>query len=57
MTNETGNNNGQAPSILSPALAAIAAWLSMPKQYAAIMSETVINMNTQCPTAVFRIDK
>lgn len=42
---------------LSPAIAAIVAYLVMPRQYAEIMADSVLVLNTKCPSVIKRIDK
>jgi hypothetical protein len=44
-------------SNLSPALAAMAAQLVVPYQYARIIGDAVLSVNTQCPVSIKRIDK
>jgi len=50
MTTETENYR-------SPAIQAMVAYLMVPVQYAAIMAETVLSLNSQCPSTITRIDK
>lgn len=47
--------NQTEESTLSPALASLMAQLSMPHQYAAIMADSVLSVNSQCPVTVHRI--
>ena len=42
---------------LSPALAAMVASITMPKQYASFVQVTVLSMNQQCPLFANRIEK
>lgn len=45
------------PANLSPALAAMTGILIMPKQYARIMQDAVISVNSQCALTTQRIMK